>query len=1073
MLESDFLVHEQLGGGAFGEVYRAHDVALGVDRAIKILRRDAPGTGSTQFDLARQRFELEAQLGAQLEQRRAARCVRVYGFRKEADSLYLIMEYMPGGSLADRLKRGTLSVEETIGLAHNAALGLSELHALKAVHRDIKPGNILFDAEGRACIADFGLAQLPRGMSLGSLGSAGELRLQPGTPEYMSPEQSRHEQFLTSASDVFSLGAVLFEALTGEQYRTLRPGTRATELRGDVPAWLDELIGRMLASAPEARPFGGQELVQILEAKIHESEALQRAESHRQRAAELSNEAKRHMVEQNWMAALTSLRAWLALEPNPEAQTMLQQTEQVLAREHRLAEMLYTAKLAMSEQRWTDAQSALRDVLAMDPANRDAAGRMATVNAKLVEIQRVRVLASRARNAVGRRRWREAQQAAAKWHALSPEDVEAKSIERAATEALAATARLTRSPSVFSRSAVVFVMLVATLFGSLRFPADAGSLAHRLPTRPDSRNRTENVTSQPSEPAIATKVESTKTPEATTPATTPTITPTQVVTTPESKAPTPTVAPPSLNIDTAFDADGRISRIGRGETYRATYSHDGKLLAVASPIGIYAYDTNSYRVVRLFSSSYKISSIAFSPDDSILVSGSDDAKTRFWRVSDGALLRELDDGAGYVRSIAFSPDGVILATGSDDKVARLWRIQDGALLRELRGHTAFINSVDFSPNGKIIVTGSEDGTARLWSAVDGVVLRVLRGHTSGVRAAAFSPDGQLVATSGGNDYTARIWRVSDGTTLHVLNESRGTVNTVAFSPEGSTLATGDAGSVAHLWRVSDGMLLRNLTGHTDSISSAAFSPDGTALVTAAGDSTVRIWRTSDGTVLRLLRGSTNRLTSTAISPDGEKIAIGSYDSTARLFRVSDGSLIRELKGHGEAVYGVTFSRDGRLLATASDDNTARIWRVSDGVLVHELAGHRNFVSSAAFSPDGTLVATGSGDNTVRIWRTADGTLVRELRGHTNFVDDVAFSSDGKMLASASEDTTARVWSVSDGALVKTIQHFAKVLRVAFSPNGESLATGSTDNSVRVWRISDWSQTRKIDALGAVLLILEQ
>jgi tRNA A-37 threonylcarbamoyl transferase component Bud32 len=283
-----------------------------------------------------------------------------------------------------------------------------------------------------------------------------------------------------------------------------------------------------------------------------------------------------------------------------------------------------------------------------------------------------------------------------------------------------------------------------------------------------------------------------------------------------------------------------LARWGKGRINRVVFSPDGRLLAVASSLGIYLYDAGTLEEVRFIPTDAGVRSVAFSPDGQTLASGSDDKAVRLWRAADGTLLRTLEGHTDWVRSVAFSPDGQTLASGSDDHTVRLWRVSDGALLRTLEGHTGSVWSVAFSPDGQTLASGAVDTTVRLWRAADGALLRTLEGHTGSVRSVAFSPDGQTLA-SGSWDDTVRLWRAADGALLRTLEGHTDSVWSVAFSPDGRLLASGSDDKTVRLWRAADGRLLRTLEGHTAWVRSVAFSPDGRLLASGSIDGTVRLW----------------------------------------------------------------------------------------------------------------------------------------------------------------------------------------------------------------------------------------
>jgi len=293
LLLNKYRIEALIGQGAFGEVYHATHLALNAPRALKILRRDAPGVGSSEFTDFHARFQLEAQLGAKLDH---PNIIRVYDFEQDGETLILTMEYAEGGSLAQRIQQARekdqpILVAEAVQIALDIANGLSALHALDAVHRDLKPSNILFDAKGYAKVADLGLAQIPGGPSLRS--KLSQPLPHPGTPGYMSPEQEHTGNLLRPASDVYALGIVLFEMLTGRAYSNQRPETRPKSLRADIPQWLDDLLARMLAGEPNNRPWDGAEAADLLrEGMAREEVAHREAEEDRARREEQARQQR-------------------------------------------------------------------------------------------------------------------------------------------------------------------------------------------------------------------------------------------------------------------------------------------------------------------------------------------------------------------------------------------------------------------------------------------------------------------------------------------------------------------------------------------------------------------------------------------------------------------------------------------------------------------------------------------------------------------------------------------------------------------------------------------------------------
>ena len=197
-------VKSELGRGGMATVYRAYDPRFEREVAVKVLPSELLHA-DPQFRL---RFEREAKIIAQLEH---SAIVPVYDVGEANGQPYFVMRYMTGGSLSDRIKAGGLTMDDAVRILGTIAPGLDEAHANGIVHRDIKPSNILFDKRGNPYISDFGIAKLSQAQAGNVTGSAII-----GTPAYMAPEQAQGIE-VDGRADIYSLGIILFEMLTGKQ----------------------------------------------------------------------------------------------------------------------------------------------------------------------------------------------------------------------------------------------------------------------------------------------------------------------------------------------------------------------------------------------------------------------------------------------------------------------------------------------------------------------------------------------------------------------------------------------------------------------------------------------------------------------------------------------------------------------------------------------------------------------------------------------------------------------------------------------------------------------------------------
>ena len=266
---SHYRVIEKIGQGSMGVVYRAHDLRLERDVALKLLPH-----GALADSAARKRFRNEALALARLNH---PNICSVFDFDTEADTDFLVMEFVPGVSLQERLRNGPPLLEEVVPLGLQLAAGLAAAHEQGVLHRDLKPGNLRVTPEGRLKILDFGLAKLfhPEDGPDATISAADTSSIS-GTVPYMAPEQLRGEA-LDARSDVYSAGAVLFELATGRrpfperQFAKLindimnTDAPRASRVNENVASGLDSVIAKAMERRPEERYQSASALHQDLE----------------------------------------------------------------------------------------------------------------------------------------------------------------------------------------------------------------------------------------------------------------------------------------------------------------------------------------------------------------------------------------------------------------------------------------------------------------------------------------------------------------------------------------------------------------------------------------------------------------------------------------------------------------------------------------------------------------------------------------------------------------------------------------------------------------------------------------
>jgi WD40 repeat protein/serine/threonine protein kinase len=458
----------------------------------------------------------------------------------------------------------------------------------------------------------------------------------------------------------------------------------------------------------------------------------------------------------------------------------------------------------------------------------------------------------------------------------------------------------------------------------------------------------------------------------------------------------------------------------------------------------------------------------FSPDSGRILTASF-SRTQVWDARSGRLISDLLM-PGAMNSAEFSPDGIRMVAASPNYTARLWNTYTGKPLTEALPIDSIVNRVRFSRDGQRVVTASADHTARVWDARSGRPLTEPLQHVTEVISAELSDDGQRILTASWDGKT-RFWWVWDAHTgqafSDVLAPERGATFR-ALSHDGYLLASArgvlSEPCYVQVWDARTWQPVGEPLRHEHAAWPADFSPDGQRLVTIedgreGNDGWVRVWDISASKVLTETALRQAWLISAKFSPDAQRLVTTWRDINnqevgyARVWDVRTGRPVTDQLRHRAAVVSAQFSPDGQRLVTASEDKTARVWDARTGQALGEPLRHQERVMSAEFSPEGEWVVTASSDQTARVWDARTGQPITEPLRHAGQVWVAHFSPDGKRVVTASEDHTARIWDAHTGEpLTEPLRHDGKVSFAQFSPDGEWVVTSRSE-----WGKSGYAQ----------------
>lgn len=1039
-----FDIRRELGHGGFGIVYLAFDPKLGREIALKI-----PRTEVLLSRPLRQRFVREARAAAALQH---PHICPVFEAAEVDGLIYIVSPYFSQGTLAELIKQQPepMSAPQAATVVRDLADAVQYAHQRGILHRDIKPANILIESRDAPVqpgelrtfvpftprLTDFGLAKFLEGEAIG----AGDAQLtQPvhlsatvsgtllGTPSYMASEQIEGTA-ISPATDVYALGIVLYELLTGgppfaggskvdvlRRVLTEEP-IPIRRLRSNVPRDLEAICLRCLEKQPRQR-YASAEL--------------------------LGRDLCRYLRGEPTLARpLTSLRRgwrWTRKRPAWTAVFLLGVLTSVLALtgfSFHLAQMqAYTVALqdALTRENQQFGEANFQRLLA---EQREFEARQAAYTSEVWrtwqmwrqdEEFRMCGLLQRSRPT-----GQQADLRGFEWHylwALGSNLSQLDGHQGGADEVhFSPDGKQLISCNSSLQDSSIRIWDVPQRRQLLKL-APAAPTQSVMPTADGRHLVSINQLCQLEkwDAHSGKRLAIQKIPDKTNWNTS------LVKFSPDGSFLAYTVDPETENfrrVVNVMDIDSgqfhTVMRIADGHISSLAISGDNKLVAVAVEnlnvqlSTLYVCDLSAHEVATTYELANGVPrDLSFSADNARI----------YWGEYNDSVLYELDIATGkkVIRDEQVEHTAhLVFDVSRDDKlwassrfadvdeplemILKVVEMQTNRVIATPSTSAERISSIDIAPSGNAVAYLGGNGLFRLWQRDQHPAFEIIPMHSTEVWCVTWSPDGRIFAT-GSDDHTVKLWNAETDELLATLTGHESLVTDLAFSPDGQTLASASFDCSVILWDVQSGAAKQTFRGHTDRVDKVVFLGNGKMLASVGADRAVLLWDVGTGQVAQTLHGHTNRIHAALADPARGKLVTADNHGAVKIWDPAQGKQTRGWVDSSE-VQSLAIRRDGQWLAAGSKEGTIRLYQMPEAKLVHVLSGVPYGARALAFSPDGLTLASGGEDAAVTLWQVATGQELFSLPGVKDQVNSLSFAPDGRSLLAATHDGNVVRWKLA-------------------------------------------------------------